>query len=70
MICHFIDSIYIVTNVRSSFRVFVISCFCNFITLFVTLQNFITEIAPDHSTTLSSFATPEGLDSACAAGTF
>ena len=34
------------------------------------LQNFITKIAPDHSTTLSSAAPPEGLDSTRAAGTF
>ena len=31
---------------------------------FVTLQNFIMKIAPDHSVTLSSLVTPEGLDTA------
>ena len=34
------------------------------------LQNFIMKIAQDHSTTLSSAASPEGLDSARAVGTF
>ena len=34
------------------------------------LQNFIMKIAPDHSTTLSSAAPSEGLDSTRAAGTF
>ena len=53
---------YLHSHQCPKFRVSVISC--------VTLQNFITKIAPDHFSTLSSFTSLEGLDSARAAGTF
>ena len=45
-------------------------CFRPYLPNSVTLQNLITEIAKDLSTTLSSFAAPKGQDSTRAAGTF
>ena len=47
-----------------------VPCFRPSFRVCVTLQNFITKIAPDHFSMLSSSASLEGLDSAHAVGTF